>query len=133
LSPEVVGKDAFRKAAEAGDMAALAAALDPDVTFRCPALKESVAGRDRVAAILAVAFGKVYQDFLYTDVLESASKTVLLFSARVGEHDLEGAQVLRFGADGRVRELVVLVRPAPAAAALGEAILAHLSEPRREN
>lgn len=65
-------------------MAVLAAALDPDVRFRGPAFKESVQGRDRVAAILGVAFGKVYQDFLYTDVVESASKTVLLFSARVG-------------------------------------------------
>jgi hypothetical protein len=126
-----VGKDAFKRAAEAGDMAALAATLDPDVTFRGPAFKESVQGRDGVAAILGVAFGKVYQDFLYTDVVESASKTVLLFSARVEEHDLEGAQVLGFGADDRVRELVVIVRPAPAAAALGQAILAQLTEDPR--
>ncbi len=109
-------------------MVALTAALDPDVTFRGPALAESVTGRDRVAAILEVAFERVYEDFQYTDVLEAESRTVLLFSARVGEHEMEGAQVLGFGADDSVRELVVMVRPAAAAAALGQAILAHLTK-----
>jgi hypothetical protein len=81
-----------------------------------------------VAAILSAAFGKVYQDFHYVDVVEGAARTVLLFTARVGDHQLEGAQVLGFGEGDAVTELVVMVRPAPAALALGEAILAHLSE-----
>jgi hypothetical protein len=39
---------------------------------------------------------------------------------------MEGAQVLGFDAHDLVGELVVMVRPAPAAAALGQAILAAL-------
>jgi hypothetical protein len=83
-------------------------------------------GRDRVGPILAAAFGKVYRDFEYTIVVVGAARTVLLFTARVGEHLMEGAQVLGFDADDLVSELVVMVRPAPAAIALGQAILAAL-------
>jgi hypothetical protein len=126
-----MGRDAFRKAAEAGDMAALAASLDPDIRFRGPAFPEPVQGREQVAAILTIAFQRVYQDFRYVDILESGARAALLFSARVGEHELEGAQVLSFGEGGAVTELVVMVRPAPSALALGEAILANLAtDPR---
>jgi hypothetical protein len=83
-------------------------------------------GRDRVGPILAAAFGKVYQDFEYTNVVVGAARTVLLFTARVGEYSMEGAQVLGFDAHHLVGELVVTVGPAPAAAALGRAILAAL-------
>jgi hypothetical protein len=84
-----------------------------------------------VAAILSIAFGQVYQDFRYVDVVEGATRTVLLFTARVGEHQLEGAQVLGFGSGDSLTELVVMVRPAPAALALGEAILAILAKDPR--
>lgn len=107
-------------------MAALTASLAPDVVFRGPAFPDATVGRERVGAILAAAFGGVYQDFEYLDVLAGASRTVLLFTARVGEHPMEGAQVLRFDADERVSELAVMVRPAAAAAALGQAILSKL-------
>ncbi len=123
-----MGRDAFLKAAEAGDVAALAESLDPDIRFRGPAFAEPVQGRDQVTAILSIAFGQVYQDFRYVDVVEGATRTVLLFTARVGEHQLEGAQVLGFGSGDALTELVVMVRPAPAALALGEAILSRLIE-----
>jgi hypothetical protein len=53
--------------------------------------------------------------------------SVLLFTARVGAHQLEGAQVLTFGEADTVTELVVMVRPGPAALALGEGIMSHLA------
>lgn len=122
-----MGRDAFQKAAEAGDMAALAQSLDPDIRFRGPAYPEPVQGRERVAEIMSIAFGKVYRDFSYFDVIEGAARTVLLFTAGVGDHQLEGVQVLGFGDGDAVTELVVMVRPAPAALVLGEAIMSHLT------
>ncbi len=122
----VVGRDAFELAARAGDLDALTSALAPDVAFRGPAFPDATVGRERVGAILAAAFGGVYEDFEYVDALSGAARTVLLFNARVGDHQMEGAQVLGFNADDLVNELVVMVRPAAAAAALGQAILAAL-------
>jgi hypothetical protein len=107
-------------------MAALTAALAPEIAFRGPAFPGETAGRDRVGGILAAAFGKVYEEFKYTDVVVGDDHTVLLFTARVGEHAMEGAQVLGFDADELVSELAVMVRPAAAAAAVGQAILAAL-------
>ena len=122
----IMGREAFEAAARTGDMDGLSAALAPDVVFRGPAFPDEMVGRDRVCTILAAAFGKVYRDFEYTIVVVGAARTVLLFTARVGEHLMEGAQVLGFDADDLVSELVVMVRPAPAAIALGQAILAAL-------
>ena len=121
-----MGREAFETAARTGDMDAMRAALSLDVVFRGPAFPDQIVGRDRVSAILATAFGKAYQDFEYTGVVVGAARTVLLFTARVGEYSLEGAQVLGFNAEDLVSELVMMVRPAPAAAALGHAILAAL-------
>jgi hypothetical protein len=128
-----MGRDAFRAAAEAGDMDALAAALHPEVHFRGPAFATpDVVGRDRVAGILRAAFAHVYRDFRFVDTLDGARHTVHLFTARVGEHELEGAQVLRFGEKELVVDLAVIVRPAPAAAAVGAAILERLDFDPRE-
>jgi hypothetical protein len=61
-----MGRDAFRKAAAAGDMRGLAASLDPEVHFRGPAFATpDMVGRDRVAGILTIAFERVYEDFRY--------------------------------------------------------------------
>ena len=87
-----MGRDAFQTAAEAGDMTALAETLDPNIRFRGPAFAEPAQGREQVAAILSAAFQQVYQDFRYVDVVEGANRTVLLFRARVGDHQMEGAQ-----------------------------------------
>ena len=76
--------------------------------------------------MLAAAFAGVYEDFEYQDVITGSSRTVLLFTARVGEHQMEGVQVLGFDADDLVNELVVMVRPAASASALGRAIMAAM-------
>ncbi|HEV3234083.1 MAG TPA: nuclear transport factor 2 family protein [Candidatus Dormibacteraeota bacterium] len=129
-----MGRDAFRLAAEAGDMDALAAALDQEVHFRGPAFGTAdVVGRERVMGILKIAFEKVYRDFSYVESLDNGDRCVLLFTSQVGEHAIEGAQVLRFGDHDLVVELVVMARPAPGAAAIGEEIVRHLDyDPREE-
>ena len=49
-----------------------------------------------------LTFERVYEDFRYIDGVEGAERAVLLWTAQVGEHELEGVQVLRFGADDLV-------------------------------
>ena len=51
---------------------------------------------------------------------------VVVFRARVGDREIEGIDLLHLGADGKIEEFTVLVRPLSAALALAEAMKARL-------
>jgi hypothetical protein len=114
--------DAFKAAVEAEDPDALTDALAEDVVFRSPAVFKPYEGKELVAAILTQGAMKVFEDFRYTDRLEDSDTAVLIFSARVGDRELDGLDRLRFDADGKVRELMVMVRPMSGLNALAEAM-----------
>ncbi len=116
---------AFREAVEAGDVAAMAAALDPDVAFRSPVVFRPYEGRDAVMQLLSLV-AQVFEEFRYVDELHGEDSTCLVFHARVGDRELEGIDYLRHGADGLVTELTVMVRPYSAATALRDAMGAKL-------
>ena len=117
---------AFRKAVEAGDVEAMAAALDPDVTFRSPVVFRTYEGRDAVMQLLSLV-AQVFEDFQYVDELQGSGTSCLVFRARVGDRDLDGIDYLRHGPDGLVTELMVMVRPYSAATALRDAMGAKLA------
>jgi hypothetical protein len=114
--------DVFRAAVEAEDPDALTDALADDAVFRSPAVFKPYEGKQIVAAILVQGAMRVFEDFRYTDHLEQDDTAVLLFSARVGDRQLDGLDVLRFDAEGKVRELMVMVRPLSGLTALAEAM-----------
>ena len=115
----------FRDAVEAGDLAAMEAALDPSVTFRSPVVFKPYEGREAVMALLSLVT-QVFEDFRYVDELEGAGTECLVFKARVGERELDGIDYLRLGEDGLVTELMVMVRPYSALTALRDAMGAKL-------
>lgn len=118
--------NAFRKAIEAQDHAALIQTLSPDVVFHSPIVYHDYVGRDAVAPILAAVMD-VFADFSYIDEFTAPDGKVLLFRTRVGERDLEGVDILKFDAAGLVREFTVMVRPYSAATALRAAMAAKLA------
>jgi hypothetical protein len=101
------------------------AVLSEDVVFRSPIVFKPYEGREAVAPILAAVF-TVFEDFRYVDQLEGEKSATLLFKARVGERELDGLDYLRFGEDGLVSEMTVMVRPLSAANALAETMRARL-------
>jgi SnoaL-like domain len=115
----------FRDAVEAGDLAAMEAALDPDVTFRSPVVFKPYEGREPVLTVLTLV-AQVFEDFRYVDELQGEGTTCLVFKARVGDRELDGIDHLRHGPDGLVTELTVMVRPYSAATALRDAMGAKL-------
>jgi SnoaL-like protein len=119
--------DAFRAAAEDKDFSAVDRILSEDVSFRSPAVYKPYEGRAAVATILG-AVGQVFEDFRYTDQIEDGDVATLAFSARVGDRELEGIDLLRFDGDGKVRELAVYVRPMSGLNALAEAMGRKLEE-----
>jgi len=116
-----VSADAFRAAVVSGDEAALADVLAEDVVFRSPAVYKPYEGREATTLVLR-AVSRVFEDFRYDDDFAGDNGEVLLFSARVGDRELNGIDLLRFDDHGKVRELTVMIRPLSGLAALVEAM-----------
>jgi hypothetical protein len=114
--------DEFRAAVEADDPEAVVAALAEDVVFRSPAVFKPYEGKPVVAAILTEGAFQVFEDFRYVEQLEDSDVATLVFEARVGDRRVDGLDLLRFDADGKVRELMVMVRPMSGLNALAEAM-----------
>ena len=118
----------FRAAVEAGDVDAALATLADDVVFHSPAVFHPYEGRDTVGALLRLVF-ETFEDFRYTDELGGETAHALVFEARVGDKQVQGIDLLRFDADGKIDDFTVLVRPLSATIALAEAMgpkVAHL-------
>ena len=113
--------DGFRAAAEAKDFNAADELFAEDVTFRSPAVFKPYEGRDAIKLILG-AVVQVFEDFRYLEHVETGDAAVLMFEARVGDRQLQGVDILKFGADDRITELTVMVRPMSGLQALAEAM-----------
>ena len=117
---------AFRTAVEAGDIEAAVALLADEVTFNSPVVHKPYAGRETVATILRSAF-EVFEDFRYTDELEAGGVHALIFRARVGDRQVQGMDLIRTDAAGRIVDFTVMVRPASGLMALAEPMGAKLA------
>jgi SnoaL-like domain len=113
--------EAFKEAALSGDEAAMADVLADEVVFRSPAVFKPYEGREATLVVLR-AVSQVFEDFRYEDRFAGADGEMLLFSARVGDRELNGIDLLRFDADGKIRELTVMIRPLSGLTALVEAM-----------
>jgi hypothetical protein len=119
--------DRFRAAAENKDFSAIDELFADDVVFRSPVVFKPYEGRDAVALLLG-AVSQVFEDFRYTDQVESGDSATLIFSARVGDRELDGIDYLEFGDDGRITSMSVFIRPMSGVNALAEAMAKKLEE-----
>ena len=110
------------------DGEAIVATLAPDVVFRSPVVYRPYEGKEAVSRLLH-AVATVFEDFRYVEQVDGEDTAVLLFKARVGDRELDGIDVLRFGDDGLIAELMVMVRPLSGMLALAEAMRSLLEEP----
>jgi hypothetical protein len=117
--------DAFRFAAEAKDFSAIEELVSPEVVFRSPAVYKPYEGLDALKLLLGNVI-EVFEDFRYTDQVEAGDAAVLVFEARVGDRRLNGADVLHFGEDGLITELMVMIRPLSGLQAVAEAMAERL-------
>lgn len=117
--------NAFRAAVEAKDLDGMRDALHPDVVFRSPAVFTPYEGRDTVMGLLTHVV-EVLQDFSYTDELEGDGTHALIFKAQVGDKAVEGLDHLTLDADGKVTQLVVMIRPLSGLIAVAQEMGARL-------
>ena len=119
--------DRFRAAAESKDFSAIDELFAEDVVFRSPVVFKPYEGRDAVALLLG-AVSQVFEDFRYTDQVETGDAAALAFSARVGERELDGIDFLHFGEDGRINRMEVFIRPMSGMHALADGMKQKLEE-----
>lgn len=95
------------------------------VVFRSPAFFTPYPGIEPLVHIIATV-NTIFEDFAYHREFwsEDHGAVVLEFSARVGDKKLKGIDIISFDDAGKIREFEVMIRPANAAAAVGEAMAA---------
>ncbi len=118
----------FRTAIEARDLDAAVALLSDDVVFRSPVVFKPYRGPDAVRVLLA-GVARVFEDFRYLREIGApdARDHALVFEARVGDKQIEGSDFLHLDENGRVDELMVMVRPLSGALALADAMKEQLA------
>jgi 2,4-dienoyl-CoA reductase (NADPH2) len=104
-----------------GDMGALGSLLHPKVVFHSP-MAHTPYPSAMVVGLILTTVAKVFEDFAYHREFASADglNITLEFSARVGDKQLKGVDLIRFDADGKIVEFEVMVRPLSGLQALGE-------------
>ena len=117
-----MNSDAFTAAIKARDPEALTDALADDVVFRSPVVFRAYEGKPVVSAILTEGAMKVFEDFHYVERFEKGDAAALIFKARVDDREVDGLDLLRFDAEGKVAELTVMVRPMSGLNAVAEAM-----------
>ncbi len=95
--------------------------LNPQAVFRSPMAHKPYVGAPMVNLILNTV-SQVFADFVYHRELATADglSVVLEFSARVGERELKGIDMIRFDEAGKIVEFEVMIRPMSGLQALGD-------------
>ena len=112
---------AFREAFAARDFAAMRETLHPDVVLNSPILSTPFKGREAVLELFEVIVDTLEDVRFVADVAE---RDIHFFSfyARVGATEMQGADVVRMGADGRIVEFTVFFRPLEGTTVLARAL-----------
>jgi hypothetical protein len=118
----------FRAAVEARDLDAIGTMLAEDVVFRSPVVFKPYRGRAITSAILRTVT-EVFEDFHYVrEVRDPSGEEVLVFEAKVDGLELTGCDMLRYDAEGKIVDFMVLVRPLRAAQALQREMAARFAQ-----
>ena len=102
------------------DVSALPELLDEAVVFRSPMAHRPYSGVVMVSTILTTVL-QVFEGFAYHRELATPGglDVALEFSARVGDRQLKGIDLIRFNDAGKIVDFEVMVRPMSGLQALG--------------
>jgi hypothetical protein len=120
----------WHKMVASKDLAELPSLLHADATFRSPMAFKPYASAKAVNLILSTVIG-VFEDFVYHRefATDDGLNAVLEFSARVGDKQLKGIDLIRFDTDGRIVDFEVMVRPLSGLQALGDEMGSRIGAP----
>ncbi|MEV0853594.1 nuclear transport factor 2 family protein [Nocardia fluminea] len=121
----------FRTAVEARDDAAIEALLAENVVFTSPVAFQPYPGKAITAAILRAVI-RVFEDFRYVREIGEGRDHALAFEATVDGKQLTGCDFVHLDEDGKIDELMVMVRPLSAANALAARMGAQFEQIKAE-
>ena len=103
------------------DLTNLASIVHPDAVFRSPMAIHPYQPAAALILVLSTVI-QVFEDFTYHRQLASDDglNVVLEFSARVGDKQLKGIDLVRFDDAGKIVEFEVMVRPLSGLQALAD-------------
>jgi hypothetical protein len=108
----------WKEAVERGDAAAATDCLSEDVELISPlTARFRFYGHAQLNDVLVTAFEVISDIRFHTDVGDSETRA-LFYNGRVGDIDVEEAQLLRLDPEGRIREITLFGRPLPALTAV---------------
>ena len=121
--PPAVGKtlDKWHAMVAAADLTGLPDIVHKEAVFRSPMAHTPYHGSLALCLALNTVLN-VFSEFVYhrTFTTRDGMSVVLEFSAKVGDRQLKGADLIRFDEDGLITEFEVMIRPMSGLAALGE-------------
>ncbi|MCX6406812.1 MAG: nuclear transport factor 2 family protein [Propionibacteriales bacterium] len=118
--------DAWHEVVRTGDLEQLHALLADAVVFRSPAVHTPQEGRATTTLYLRAALEVLRPHLTYHRQLWDDESAVLEFTTEVGGKQVHGVDMLRWGADDRLVEFTVMVRPLQGLTALVEEMGAAL-------
>jgi hypothetical protein len=96
--------------------------LAEHVVFHSPFVRSPIPGRTATLLVLTTVT-QIFEGFKYRRTFVGGPHDVALeFSARIGKWELKGLDLITFNDAGQVVEFEVMIRPAKALQALGEAM-----------
>jgi hypothetical protein len=123
----------FRAAVERMDIDAASELLAADIVFHSPVTFHPFIGRETVTRLLAIV-ADTFEDFRYTDELQTDGAHALIFRASIAGKELEGIDLLRLDDEGLICDFTVMIRPmsglVPFAQAMGEKAAAGVQTTR---
>jgi hypothetical protein len=102
---------AWHAVAESGDLARLDDLLADDVVFRSPAVFAPQPGKELTMRYLSSAIAVLGPSLRYVGEWHGPASAVLEFEAELDGIYLQGVDMLRWNADGKLVSFTVLVRP----------------------
>jgi ketosteroid isomerase-like protein len=119
----------FRAAWETRDLNRWSDSLAPDVVAVSPMLSKPFRGRESVVELYAVLFENL-DDLEITDELTEGDSSAFFWRATAGGRQIQGSDLIRLNAEGKVTELTVMIRPLVAIGAFASAMGPPLARKR---
>ena len=127
MSERPAALDAWHRVALSRDPAGLDDLLDERCVFRSPAVHTPQEGKALTTAYLSAALVVLGPTLAYRHEWWDGESAVLEFTAELDGLTVHGIDMLRWGADDRLTEFTVMVRPYKGLTALMERMLAELT------
>ncbi len=122
--PETLAR--WHQVVETKDPSLLDTLLADDAVFRSPAVHTPQEGKELTTAYLRAAMVVIGPTLTYQHEWYDDGSAILEFTAELDGLTLHGIDMIRWGADGRITEFTVMVRPFKALQKLMDLMLKEL-------